>query len=94
MPGGGDRRAKYPSGSYPHDNDHTAEIFGQRSHRTDKVQERKQAEEEVYMAGERILERKHGMVPWIFCVDSGVERAIDHKLRSMAGGAGFGSSEA
>lgn len=46
------------------------------------------------MDGEGILERKHSMVRWIFCVDSGVERAIDHKIRSLAGGAGFRSSEA
>ena len=91
---GGDRRAKYPGGPYTHDNDHTVKIFGQRGHRSDKVQERKQTEEKVYMAGERILERKHSMVPWIFCVDSGFERAIDHKIRSVAGGAGFRSSEA
>lgn len=25
----GDRRAKYPRGPYPYDNDHTPEIFGQ-----------------------------------------------------------------
>jgi S1-C subfamily serine protease len=27
--GGGDRRAEYPGGPYPHDNDHTAKIFSQ-----------------------------------------------------------------
>jgi hypothetical protein len=79
--GGGDCRAKYSGRPYPHDNDHSPEISGQRGHRTDKVQECKPIEEKVYMVRGRILERKHSMVPWIFCFDGRTERAIDHKVR-------------
>jgi hypothetical protein len=91
---GRDRRTKYSGGPYPHDHDHTAEVFGQRGHRADKMQEREPIAEKVYMAGRGVLERKHSMVPWIFCIDSRAERAIDHKIRSMAGSTGFRSSEA
>ena len=91
---GGDRRAKYPGGPYPHDNDHSPEIFGQRGHRPDKVQECKPITEKVHMVRRRILEGKYSMVPWIFCIDCRAERAIDHKIRSLAGSAGFRSSEA
>lgn len=46
------------------------------------------------MAGESILERKPGMVPWIFCFDNRIERGTDHQIRQMAGKPGFRSSEA
>ena len=91
---GRDRGTKYSGGPYTYDHDHTAEICGQRCHRTAKVQEREPIAEKVYMAGEGVLERKHSMVPWIFCIDSRSERAGNHKIRSMAGGTGFRSSEA
>ena len=44
---GRDRRTKYSGGPYTHDHDHTAEICGQRGHRTDKVQEREPIAEKV-----------------------------------------------
>jgi len=46
------------------------------------------------MVRERVLEGKHSMVPWIFCVDGSAKRGCDHKIRSLAGSSGFRSSEA
>jgi len=46
------------------------------------------------MVRERVLEGKHSMVPWIFCVDGRAKRGCDHKIRSLAGSSGFRSSEA
>ncbi len=51
-----------------------------------KEQKREQAQEKIWMAEEGILGREHSMNHWKICLDSRAKRAIDHKIRSLAGG--------
>ena len=75
---------KYPGGSYSHDNDYSTEVCGERCNRTFEGHDSQLPEEKVWLVEEGVLERKCGLVTWIFRFDSWSGRRPDNQIHTVA----------
>lgn len=87
-------RTEYPTGSHTYGNDYSPEIRRECGGKPVEKSKLRLSEGKVFVDREGVLERKFGLVTWLFCLYGGNRRGKNHPLCEMAAAPGFRSSGA